>query len=56
MTFLKIGSKATEAPRRRNQEASLSDKRVIPPRRQEKRIIGTLHLPTSLIRQAARCA
>ena len=55
MTFLKVRSKETEAPSRRNQGASLSDKRVIPPRPRERRISGTLHLPAAHIAQPATC-
>jgi hypothetical protein len=44
MTLFKLGS---EAPSHLNQQVALSDKRVIPPHRHEKRIVGALHLPLS---------
>jgi len=47
MTLFKLGNEMPEAPPRFNQRGALSDKRVIPPHRHEKRIVGTLHLPLS---------
>jgi len=47
MTSFKLGNEMTEAPPRLDQRFVLSDKRVIPPHRHEKRIVGTLHLPLS---------
>ncbi len=45
MALFKLGSEMTGTPPRSDQPMMLSDKRVIPPRQHEKRIVGTLHLP-----------
>jgi hypothetical protein len=47
MTLFKLGSERAETPPRLDQPVMLSDKRVIPPHRHEKRIVGTPHLPLS---------